>query len=982
MPTTSTYSVTPSTTQLIVGQSVSFTVITTGVSNGTHLYWTNTGTARYQQIAVSSGTFTINSGTSIVTLSSTNGSTASGETIVFEVRTTSTTGTIVATAPTVYIYQPIVTAVNVSVRSFTVAVPVTPFIPILGTGGYNTLTWSISPGLPAGLALNTANGQISGTPTLSSTATLYTITVTDQINQTSSRSITMSVISYILEIGLAKARPPVAIYNEPIEPFSPVIVTHIGNGSLTWSVSPALPSGVHLAPVSGIISGTPTITDSFGTYTITVVDQSGQTKTQNFELKVARSQQLILSDYYNYLRESLFELAGTTASGYGCVLLCDPIEQVGGHYPTVQTFEWNQMHEDLLRCIVHQNGTSTNNLILANTGTIINDSIPDRNWTELQFLEVNPGKVAPNQLAVMRTNTYEISPDEWVSDWVYGPGWNTITSNGYITAVSYTWFHPIQMNYFFNLGSSITPELQTTSTNALVWEAWEPLIKVVNSITFGRTEFQAALENGGIFQRTVTRGSQGPTSKAITITFQIIGSVLTVSIEFLADYYKKKKKGKGKHGAGYGNYIVALRISSDFVTKYSTDYLGGIRAPIPQSQLMGNTLSAPAAPVPIFSFATGSQSTATTITLRNNSTQTCNISNMSLTGYTTGTLSTSTMVIAPHTSNTFNLRYSGNVAGYYQGNIRILSNINNLTLFTQLNIGGVVPNHFTASTNTNDLIVQDFIVDHAGGQYRDFIISTISQPGFSYEIIPSGIYSNGGFRVTFNPHGLPNGLYYKDIEVNILPSDTALETVTIHVPINITTNILNQELGHWISALGLNNDVIGFSYGYIGGYKYITVGVGSSPAIVSSGNPLISQLRSENTFTTWQDVYRIPLTSATPVVYHVNDYQIKGTSETSVGYHFGVGNAQNSICSIKDDGRGNLSIVMNTVREQSTDAAIATTISGLVNAFYYYDETSDRTNQLENIEDFVDGIFTHYFAGFNNTGHVITTLVNPNLFSN
>ena len=359
MPTTSTYSVTPSTTQLIAGQSVSFTVITTGVSTGTNLYWTNTGTATYQQIAVSSGTFTINSSTAVVTLSSTNGSTASGETIVFDVRTTSTTGTIVATAPTVYIYQPIVTAVNVSVRSFTVAVPVTPFIPISGTGGYSTLTWSISPGLPAGLSLNPTNGRISGTPTNSSTATLYTVTVTDQISQTSSRSITMSVISNTLEIGLAKARPPVVIYNEPIEPFRPVVVTHIGNGSLTWSVSPTLPSGILLASNTGVISGKPTITDSFGTYTVTVVDRSGQTKTQNFELKVARSKQLILSDYYNYLRESLFELAGTTATGYGCVLLCDPIEQVEGHYPTVKTFEWNQMQEDMLRCIVHQNGTST-----------------------------------------------------------------------------------------------------------------------------------------------------------------------------------------------------------------------------------------------------------------------------------------------------------------------------------------------------------------------------------------------------------------------------------------------------------------------------------------------------------------------------------------------------------------------------------------------------------------------------------------------
>lgn len=977
-----TYSITPSTTRLIEGQSVAYRINTTAVSNGTSLYWTNDGTATLEQITVNSGTFTINSSTAIVTISSHNVGTSNGESIIFDVRTGSTSGPIVGTAPTVNVYQPIITSIDVAVRSFTTGVPVNPFTPVPAHGGYSTLTWSVNPGLPGGLTLNPLNGQISGRPTGSSAPALYTITVTDAIGQTSSRSVSFNVISNILEISPSRKEMSVGVYDHPIDPYQPVIITHQGNGTITWSITPALPPGVSFNTNTGIISGRPQVKESVATYTVTVTDQSGQSVATDVGFKIVRSSDLILSDYYNFLYDNLFDLLGTTSTGYGAVLLGrDPV-LVG---QPVKAIEWNQMHDDMVRCIVHQNGTSTNNLILAHTGTIADNSVPDRTWTELQFLELNPDKIANNQKATMRVNTYEVSRDQWESDWTYTTStntssWTTITSNGYITSVSYTWFHPIQLHYFFNLGGNIKPELQTTSTFASVWQAWQPLIAVANTISFGKLEFNEAIANAGLYRRIISGGGQkGKTSKALMITYQIIGAVLTASIEFLADYHKKKKKKSNKKGKGKGgsNYIVRLKIISDFVTTYSTDYWGGIKAPIPQSQLMGNTLSAPAAPIPIFSFATETTSTNRTIILRNNSTQTCNISNISLTGYTTGTVSTSTMVIAPHTSNSFSLNYSGNKAGYYRGFVRILSNVNNLTLFTEINIGGVTPTHLTLTTTTNDLIVQDFIVDHAGGQYRDFIIAPFTSPQYSYELISSGLYEAGGFRVTFNPHGLPNGMHTENVQVTVLPLDTALDSVTISVPINITTNIDNHEIGHWISAKGNNKDVIGFSYGYIGGHKYITVGVGS----VALSSPSLAQLRSENTFSTWQEVFRIPLGNNVADIFHVGEYQIYGPAST-LSHYFGVGNALRSVCSIKDDGCGNLSIVMNTLREYADNVSIQSTLDGLVNSFYYYDETSSRQNQLENRADLVDGILTHYFAGFNYNGKVITTLVNPNLLSN
>ncbi len=51
--------------------------------------------------------------------------------------------------------------------------------PISASGGVSSLTYSISPSLPAGLIFNTSTGAISGTPSVTSSITTYTVSVTD-----------------------------------------------------------------------------------------------------------------------------------------------------------------------------------------------------------------------------------------------------------------------------------------------------------------------------------------------------------------------------------------------------------------------------------------------------------------------------------------------------------------------------------------------------------------------------------------------------------------------------------------------------------------------------------------------------------------------------------------------------------------------------------------------------------------------------------
>jgi hypothetical protein len=99
-----TYSVSPSVASVNEGSSVTWTITTTNIPDATTLYWTNSGTtiASDFSAAVNSGSFTVTSNTGSFSLTLSNDLTTEGsETIVIQIRTGSTSGTIVATASTV-----------------------------------------------------------------------------------------------------------------------------------------------------------------------------------------------------------------------------------------------------------------------------------------------------------------------------------------------------------------------------------------------------------------------------------------------------------------------------------------------------------------------------------------------------------------------------------------------------------------------------------------------------------------------------------------------------------------------------------------------------------------------------------------------------------------------------------------------------------------------------------------------------------------
>jgi hypothetical protein len=152
--------------------------------------------------------------------------------------------------------------------AFVINQAITPLMPMV-TG--QVTSYAVTPALPTGLFLDSAIGAISGTPTAIAARSNYTVTARNASGSTTaSVSINVNDVAPAIAYSIPYLAYTAGITAQAIKP------TTSGGAIVTWSVSPALPTGFTLSQADGSISGQPTAAAAAANYTITAANSGGQ----------------------------------------------------------------------------------------------------------------------------------------------------------------------------------------------------------------------------------------------------------------------------------------------------------------------------------------------------------------------------------------------------------------------------------------------------------------------------------------------------------------------------------------------------------------------------------------------------------------------------------------------------------------------------------------------------------------------------------
>lgn len=164
-------------------------------------------------------------------------------------------------------------------QSAVVGEAITPFTVDFEDPEGGALTFSAS-GLPAGLTIDTATGQISGTAQSAGTFSVF-VTAQDSVGDSATSNTFAIVVTAPANTGPVFSGTIVSqsiVLGNAIQPVSGNFSDPDG-GALTFSVSP-LPAGLAFSATNGTVSGTPTAAGT-STVTITATDPDGESASSN-----------------------------------------------------------------------------------------------------------------------------------------------------------------------------------------------------------------------------------------------------------------------------------------------------------------------------------------------------------------------------------------------------------------------------------------------------------------------------------------------------------------------------------------------------------------------------------------------------------------------------------------------------------------------------------------------------------------------------
>ena len=152
--------------------------------------------------------------------------------------------------------------------------------------GDGDLSYSLTPTLPEGLMFDAATRIVSGTPAVAMDRTEFTYSVADEDGDSDQLSLHITV-----EADLMPDFQGAAVAEQQYKQNTPIDALTLpeasgGDGSLTYSVSPALPQGLSFDAATRVVSGTPTAPQDRTEFTYEVTDEDGDAAQLTFYIEV------------------------------------------------------------------------------------------------------------------------------------------------------------------------------------------------------------------------------------------------------------------------------------------------------------------------------------------------------------------------------------------------------------------------------------------------------------------------------------------------------------------------------------------------------------------------------------------------------------------------------------------------------------------------------------------------------------------------
>ena len=163
--------------------------------------------------------------------------------------------------------------------------PVAAFTLPAAHGGDGPLTYTLSPGLPAGMVKD-AGHRISGTPSEPMVRTQYTWTATDADGDEATLAFSITVIEDLIPEFTETVSDQLYWVGTAIDGLE-LPAASGGDGPLTYILLPGLPAGLTFDATSRVVSGMPSVVMAERVYTLTAMDADGDTAMLSFRVEVA-----------------------------------------------------------------------------------------------------------------------------------------------------------------------------------------------------------------------------------------------------------------------------------------------------------------------------------------------------------------------------------------------------------------------------------------------------------------------------------------------------------------------------------------------------------------------------------------------------------------------------------------------------------------------------------------------------------------------